>query len=78
MTLPWEGPHWKNKGDSVFETAVNGNIPPRHLGMLYIISARTTDNPNCLPIVSYMGCHSIYLEKPGAPTVGELEGMQEP
>ena len=44
---------------------------------LGIISARTPDNPKLLDGAVEIGCHAIYLEKPGAPTVQELEAMKE-
>ena len=43
---------------------------------LCIISARTSDNPELLDGCLGIGCKSIYLEKPGAPTVLELEEMK--
>jgi hypothetical protein len=42
-----------------------------------IISARTADNPKLFADCLSIGCHSIYLEKPGAPTVQELEHMRD-
>jgi predicted dehydrogenase len=44
---------------------------------LGVISARTSDNPVLLDGCLRIGCKSIYLEKPGAPTVAELEDMKE-
>lgn len=44
---------------------------------LCIISARTSDNPALLDGCLGIGCQSVYLEKPGAPTVAELEEMKE-
>ncbi|CAJ1970022.1 unnamed protein product [Cylindrotheca closterium] len=43
---------------------------------LAIISARTADNPKLLDQCLKLGCKAIYLEKPGAPTVSELEAMK--
>jgi len=43
---------------------------------LAIISARTADNPKLLDECLKIGCKAIYLEKPGAPTVSELEAMK--
>jgi predicted dehydrogenase len=43
---------------------------------LCIISARTSDNPALVDACLGIGCKSIYLEKPGAPTVVELEAMK--
>jgi predicted dehydrogenase len=44
---------------------------------LALIAGRTADNPKLLRAVVDKGCKFIYLEKPGAPTVGELEGMKK-
>jgi len=41
-----------------------------------LISGRTADNPRLLKDVIAAGCTHVYLEKPGAPTVGELEEMK--
>ncbi|KAL3941352.1 MAG: hypothetical protein SGBAC_004270 [Bacillariaceae sp.] len=43
---------------------------------LAIISSRTADNPKLLDECLKIGCKAIYLEKPGAPTVSELEAMK--
>lgn len=61
------------------ESVVGGTIPKPVEGerRLAIISARTADNPKLFADCLAMGCHSIYLEKPGAPTVGELESMRD-
>ena len=42
-----------------------------------LISGRTADNPRLLKEVIAAGCTHVYLEKPGAPTVAELEEMVE-
>jgi len=44
---------------------------------LALISGRTADNPRLLKEVIDLGVSAVYLEKPGAPTVGELEEMRE-
>ena len=44
---------------------------------LGIISARTADNPELMNDCLDIGCKAIYLEKPGAPTVDELEQMRD-
>ena len=44
---------------------------------LGIISARTADNPSLLADCLDIGCKTIYLEKPGAPTVAELSAMKD-
>lgn len=43
---------------------------------LALISGRTADNPRLLTESIAAGCTTIYLEKPGAPTVAELETMK--
>jgi predicted dehydrogenase len=40
-----------------------------------LIAGRTADNPSLLEAVVAKGCGTVYLEKPGAPTVAELETM---
>uniref|UniRef100_A0A7S2MRL6 Gfo/Idh/MocA-like oxidoreductase N-terminal domain-containing protein n=1 Tax=Octactis speculum TaxID=3111310 RepID=A0A7S2MRL6_9STRA len=43
-----------------------------------LIAGRTADNPSILrKCIDVGGCTHLILEKPGAPTVGELEGMAE-
>eukprot|EP00548_Thalassiothrix_antarctica_P004125 CAMPEP_0194144836 /NCGR_PEP_ID=MMETSP0152-20130528/13839_1 /TAXON_ID=1049557 /ORGANISM="Thalassiothrix antarctica, Strain L6-D1" /LENGTH=364 /DNA_ID=CAMNT_0038844849 /DNA_START=6 /DNA_END=1100 /DNA_ORIENTATION=- len=42
-----------------------------------IISARTSENPQLFTQCLSIGCHTIYLEKPGAPSVTELENMRD-
>lgn len=44
---------------------------------LAIISARTADNPELFSSCLDIGCHAIFLEKPGAPSVSELEAMSK-
>jgi len=41
-----------------------------------LISGRTSDNPKLFEAVVAKGCTMVYLEKPGAPTVAELEAMK--
>jgi len=41
-----------------------------------LISGRTADNPRLLKEVIAAGCTHVYLEKPGAPSVAELEEMK--
>lgn len=43
---------------------------------LAIISARTSDNPTLFASCLSIGCRAIFLEKPGAPSVEELEIMK--
>jgi len=44
---------------------------------LALISGRTADNPRLLSECIENGCTTIYLEKPGAPTVAEIEKMKD-
>lgn len=44
---------------------------------LALISGRTADNPRLLGECIASGCSTIYLEKPGAPTVAELSAMRD-
>lgn len=54
-------------------------LPPNteHTPRLALISGRTADNPKLLNEAIQNGCTCIYLEKPGAPTVTELETMRD-
>lgn len=55
------------------------DVPPVEGGVkrLAIISARTSDNPNLFAGCLSIGCNAIFLEKPGAPSVSELETMRD-
>jgi predicted dehydrogenase len=44
---------------------------------LALISGRTVDNPRLLTEAISAGCTVVYLEKPGSPTVAELEAMKK-
>merc|ERR1712083_1254502 len=50
--------------------------PPEQPRMA-LISGRTADNPRLLSEAIKSGCSCIYLEKPGAPTVAELQSMKD-
>lgn len=54
-------------------------LPPVAEGKkrLALISGRTADNPSLLTQCIASNCSVIYLEKPGAPTVAELEKMRD-
>lgn len=56
-----------------------GELPPvgDDVKRLALISGRTVDNPRLLGEAIKAGCTTIYLEKPGAPTVAELEAMKK-
>lgn len=53
-------------------------VPPVSDGVkrVALISGRTADNPRLMSEAIKAGCSTIYLEKPGAPTVAELEAMK--
>jgi len=51
------------------------DLPPADAPRLALISGRTADNPRLLTECIEQGCKVVYLEKPGAPTVAELEQM---
>jgi predicted dehydrogenase len=53
------------------------DLPKTDKKRLALISGRTADNPRLLTESIAAGCTCIYLEKPGAPTVKELETMRE-
>lgn len=74
---------WKNEVEASegiqFLTSV-ADLPPVAEGKkrLALISGRTADNPKLLTECIGAGqCSTIYLEKPGAPTVAELEAMRD-
>jgi predicted dehydrogenase len=52
-------------------------LPPPSAPRLALISGRTADNPRLLTESIRSGAVCVYLEKPGAPTVAELEQMQK-
>jgi len=55
------------------------DVPPRveNERRLGIVSSRTSDNPKLFAGSIDMGCQTIFLEKPGAPSVAELEKMRD-
>eukprot|EP00543_Licmophora_paradoxa_P008269 CAMPEP_0202458682 /NCGR_PEP_ID=MMETSP1360-20130828/27010_1 /ASSEMBLY_ACC=CAM_ASM_000848 /TAXON_ID=515479 /ORGANISM="Licmophora paradoxa, Strain CCMP2313" /LENGTH=368 /DNA_ID=CAMNT_0049079337 /DNA_START=44 /DNA_END=1150 /DNA_ORIENTATION=+ len=61
-----------------FFTALS-DLPPVATGCnrLALISGRTADNPKFLSEAIKANCSAIYLEKPGAPTVAELQSMKD-
>jgi predicted dehydrogenase len=61
---------------TVFATSVT-SLPPPKRPRLALISGRTADNPSLLTQCISAGCKTIYLEKPGAPTVKELQRMKD-
>lgn len=55
------------------------DVPPvaDDVKRLALISGRTADNPRLMGEAIKAGCNTIYLEKPGAPSVAELEAMKK-
>merc|ERR1719183_3323086 len=51
--------------------------PASGVKRLCLVSGRTAENPRILGEAIKHGCTTIYLEKPGAPTVALLEAMKE-
>jgi predicted dehydrogenase len=70
---------WKEKSEAdhgvKFTKDIN-ELPAPSAPRLALISGRTSDNPRLLSEAIKAGCSCIYLEKPGAPTVAELEQMK--
>jgi predicted dehydrogenase len=52
-------------------------LPPPDQPRLALISGRTADNPKLLTESIAHGAKCVYLEKPGAPTVAELQQMKQ-
>ena len=67
----------KTEGIQFFKSMAE--LPPIADGKerLALISGRTADNPRLLTQCIEGKCSTIYLEKPGAPTVAELEKMRD-
>jgi len=65
---------WESTYGVKFATSI-ADLPPPAAPRLALISGRTADNPRLLSEAIANGCKCIYLEKPGAPTVAELEAM---
>jgi len=63
-------------GTSFLATSI-ADLPAPKQPRVALISGRTADNPRLLSECIAAECKCIYLEKPGAPTVEELQGMQE-
>ena len=64
----------ESKYGTKFATSL-ADLPPPSAPRLALISGRTADNPHLLTEAIANGCKCVYLEKPGAPTVAELEAM---
>ena len=66
-----------DRGIRFFATVAEVPAPEEGDLRLAIISARTADNPALLADCVAGGCDAIYLEKPGATTVKDLEAMRD-
>jgi len=70
---------WQGEAEAKYGTkfAVSlDDLPPAEAPRLALISGRTADNPRLLSESIAHGAKCIYLEKPGAPTVVELQSMK--
>eukprot|EP00640_Fibrocapsa_japonica_P001496 CAMPEP_0113937092 /NCGR_PEP_ID=MMETSP1339-20121228/3788_1 /TAXON_ID=94617 /ORGANISM="Fibrocapsa japonica" /LENGTH=395 /DNA_ID=CAMNT_0000939739 /DNA_START=122 /DNA_END=1309 /DNA_ORIENTATION=- /assembly_acc=CAM_ASM_000762 len=67
---------WESKYGVQFATCIK-DLPAPAAPRLALISGRTADNPRLLSDSIASGSKCIYLEKPGAPTVAELQAMKE-
>lgn len=69
---------WKSETEAKYGTKFTASLdslPPPEAPRLALISGRTADNPRLLSESIAHGAKCVYLEKPGAPTVAELEQM---
>jgi predicted dehydrogenase len=66
----------KSEHKTTFLSSVDDLPPAESKPRVALISGRTADNPRLLGECIAKGCKCIYLEKPGAPTVKELEEMK--
>lgn len=68
----------KEEHGVVFGTSLS-DLPPVTEGVkrCALVSGRTADNPRLVGEAIAAGCSGIYLEKPGAPSVAELEAMKK-
>jgi len=67
---------WESTYGVEFATSLS-DLPEPKAPRLALISGRTADNPRLLSEAIATGSKCIYLEKPGAPTVAELQSMKE-
>jgi predicted dehydrogenase len=65
----------EHESDCAFHASLE-TLPAPSGPRMALIAGRTADNPKLLrDVVEVGGCTHVMLEKPGAPTVAELEGM---
>merc|ERR1719453_1133679 len=69
---------WATEMEGQYGTKFVKDISELHIKgpTIALISGRTADNPRLLKEVIEAGCTHVYLEKPGAPSVAELEEMK--
>jgi len=68
---------WEDKGVQFFESVSQLPELPQREHLFFIISARTSDNPKLFDECLQHKPKCLLLEKPGAPTLAELEAMKE-
>ena len=68
---------WAEETPGVAFCSSVADVPKPDGPRMALISGRTADNPKLLREVIEAGCTAVYLEKPGAPTVAELEDMKK-
>jgi len=66
---------WEPRGIKFHKSVDTISPPEPGTPKVALISGRTADNPHLLEEVINAGVTAVFLEKPGAPTVGELESM---
>jgi predicted dehydrogenase len=66
----------KKAHGTVFGTSIK-DLPAPKEPRCALISGRTADNPRLFQECVEAGCKTIFLEKPGAPTVAELQKMKD-
>ena len=59
-----------------FHTSI-ADMPKPTGPKMAMVCTRTADMPACVGDAVANGCSHVFLEKPGAPTVGELEAMRD-
>ena len=72
----WSAETSEKYGTQFLSTSIT-DLPDPKQPRVALISGRTADNPKLLSECIKAGCKCIYLEKPGAPTVAELQGMKD-
>jgi hypothetical protein len=73
----WRKEQETKAGVQFYETVSQVPAAPEGDLRMGIITGRTADNPALLEQCLEIGCQTIYLEKPGAPTVAQLKEMRD-